>query len=262
MPTQPEFLPAILSTQMAKNTGDGLVEELAAESGHCGPDVYRHPEVFPASWRRNRSFRLILVGASTCALVILIAGCSSPGQSDVTVSPRSAKALLLTGSEIGHGWSILQPVSTANLKQIPNEANCRLGPDVSPVGGVIASVSFISNGALSEVDESLISPTTASGAYSRLLNYVHHCGRTVDEAPSRGSQKPVSFPLRAVASPGVGIKSVGFDAELGSKDNPNFYFKYYVEVGKVIVELTTLGRDVGASFAHRIVKLAVNKVTA
>jgi hypothetical protein len=180
--------------------------------------------------RRNPSFRVIFVGASTCALIIQIAGCSSPRQSDVTVSSRNAKALLLTGSEIGRGWSILQPVSTTKLKQLPNEANCRLGPNESPGGGVIASVDFISRGALSEVDESLISPATPPGAYSRLVEYVHHCGLTIDEL-SPGSRKPVSYPLRAVASPGVGTNSIGYEAELGSKANPHFYFRYYIEVG-------------------------------
>jgi hypothetical protein len=171
--------------------------------------------------------------------------------------------LLLTAREIGRGWSILQPVSTKKLEQVSNEANCRLSPDESPVGGVTASVIFISPGALSEVGETVVSPASPSGAYSRLLDYVDHCGRTIEGAlPNSGSRKLASYPLRAVASPGVGTKSIGFEAELGSKADPPFYFKYYIEVGRVIVELTTIDRETGSSFAHRIAKLAVTKVAA
>jgi hypothetical protein len=173
----------------------------------------------------------------------------------------NAKAFLLTGSEIGRGWSILRPVSTTKLEQLSNEANCRLGPDESPGGGVIASVSFISPDALSEMDESLVVPAAPSGAYSRIVDHVHLCVRTIDQVVP-GSRKPVSYPLVSVASPGVGTSSIGLEAELGSKANPHFYFRYYIEVGKVIVEVTTLSRDAGSSFSRRMAVLAVTKVTA
>jgi hypothetical protein len=218
-----DFPLAILSIQMAERFGNGP-GALAPEFGNNHLDVYRHPEVCPAPRRRNISLKIIFVGASTCALIVQLAGCSSPRQSDVRVSSRSPKALLLNASEIGRGWSILQPVSTTKLEQLSNEANCRLGPHESPVGGVIASVMFISPGALSEVGETVISPATPSGAYSRLLDHVNHCARTIDQALP-GSRKPASYPLRAVASPGVGTNSIGFEAVLGSKDNSHFYFR-------------------------------------
>jgi hypothetical protein len=206
--------------------------------------------------------RITILVVSVCAMITQLAGCSSPRESEVTVSAKNAKTLLLAKSEIGRGWSILQAESATKSRQISNVTNCRLGPNQSPVGGVIAKISFISPGALSEVDEVLIGPATPSDAYIRLLDWVRHCERTIDQVSlSSGSRKPISYPFKPAASPGVGTSSIGFEAKLGPMGNARSYFRYYVEVGDSIVELSVLGRET-ESFAVRTVKLAVNKLAS